>query len=525
MCMYLKLFLSCILVLACLTGQAKEKLNVLILNVDDLKPTLGCYGDDIAKTPNIDSLAKQGTVMLSNYCQQAVCAATRVSMYTGMRPDSTGVHDLHTFMRDVNPNILTLPQYLKQNGYTSVGYGKILHGAKNDDQPHSWTERYDKELPYNSEYPAPVIGKFQSPQLHTLQTEYMKKNKRFSQGKFLATLKKSNQYPATEALDLPDDAYPDGAVANGGISSLQKFAKSKEPFSLVLGFRKPHLPFAAPKKYWDMYEANRFQLAAHQENSKNGLSYALLTYGELGGYAGFETGKVVPKDKQRELIHGYYACISFVDAQIGRVMSELKRLNLVKNTVVVLWGDHGWHLGDHGLWCKHSNFEQATAAPLIISAPGMTKNQQTTSQTEFVDIFPTICELLDLKAPTQLEGDSLVPILKDATQSVKDYSVSQYPRRGAVGYSLRSGRYRAVFWMKRGVLSFSDFSQQNIQGLEIYDYKNDPQETVNQAGNPEYKSVKEKMTKHLEDYFSKYNNPEKAIEILSKMKKFSRKKK
>lgn len=175
---------------------AQSKMNVLILNIDDLKPSLRCYGDEFAITPNIDSLAKRGTVFLANYCQQAVCSASRVSMYTGMRPDSTGIHDLHTHMRDINPDILTLPQYMKQNGYDSIGYGKILHGAKNDDLEHSWSERYDKELPYNNDHEPPVIGKFQSPDLHDVLNSYKQKNKRFQQGKFLAMLKKNDLYPA-----------------------------------------------------------------------------------------------------------------------------------------------------------------------------------------------------------------------------------------------------------------------------------------------------------------------------------------
>lgn len=500
-------------------------MNLLIINVDDLKPTLGCYGDTVAKTPQIDSLASRGTVMLANYCQQAVCAATRVSMYTGLRPDSTGIQDLNTHMRDINPDVLTLPQYLRKSGYKSVGYGKILHGAKNDDIPYSWDERYDKELSYNSKFKEPVIGKFQSETLHKVLADFKKKNGKFKTSKLLAYLKKSDNYPATEALDLPDDAYADGAIAQGGISALQNFAKSEDPFSLVIGFRKPHLPFAAPKKYWDLYDPSKFELATHRTNSKNGLSYAMHTYGELGSYSGYKLGQVVPEDKQRELIHGYYACVSYVDAQVGKLMAELDRLKLSENTVVVLWGDHGWHLGDHGLWCKHSNFEQATAAPLIIVAPGMTPNQKTRSQTEFVDIFPTVCDLLNLEKPKQLEGVSLVPILKDASKSVKDYSVSQYPRKGKTGYSLRAGRYRAVFWMKKGVMSFTKFSEGLIEGLEIYDYKNDPNETINQAVNPEFLVVKELMIGHLKHYFSQYENPQKTIEMRAKMKQFRRGKK
>jgi len=333
------------------SGVAAKKMNVLILNVDDLKNSLGCYGDSKAITPNIDALASKGTVMLANYCQQAVCAVSRVSMYTGLRPDSTGVHDLHTYMRDINPNILTMPEHFKKNGYKTVGFGKILHGAKNDDVPLSWSERKDHDLPYNTKHPEPVIGKFQHPKLHEFQQEYIKANKRVHTGKLQSALKDNQLYHAVEALDLPDDAYPDGAIAKAGVSALQKMASSSEPFFLVLGFRKPHLPFVAPKKYWVMYERSAIKVAEYQKNSLDGVPYALHTYGELGAYKGFKTGKKIELEKQKELIHGYYACVSYIDVQIGMVMKELKRLKLSENTVVVLWGDHGWHLGDHGLWC------------------------------------------------------------------------------------------------------------------------------------------------------------------------------
>ena len=193
---------------------------------------------------------------------------------------------------------------------------------------------------------------------------------------------------------------------------------------MILGFRKPHLPFNAPKKYWDMYDKKKIKIHPYQKPVVNGHNISYHTYGELTNYADHEKGQKVPEDMQKKLIHGYYACTSFADAQIGKVMKALDALKLTKNTVVVLWGDHGWHLGDHGLWCKHSNFEQATAAPLIVVAPGMKKAQRTQSHTEFVDIFPTVCDLAGLPKPQQLDGESLVPILKNAKAKVKDYSVS-----------------------------------------------------------------------------------------------------
>jgi arylsulfatase A-like enzyme len=313
-----------------------------------------------------------------------------------------------------------------------------------------------------------------------------------------------------ESVDVPDEAYIDGAIANEGIRLMKELKTSGKPFFLAIGFRKPHLPFIAPTKYWNLYKRDDFKLATFQQKSKNGVDAAYHSSNELhiyGGVPDFDSYSADPKDhlaadKQKELIHGYYACTSFVDAQVGRVLKELKQLGLEKDTVVVLWGDHGWHLGDHGLWCKHTNFEQATRSPLIVTSPDFHKVGKTQSPTEFVDLFPTICELAGVPIPKNLDGTSLVPILKDPSASVKAYAVSQWPRGGktGMGYALRDKQYRYVEWFSKGY-STEKYNPKNRVGRELYDYQKDPLETVNLVDDPQYKAVVSRMNQQMQEFF------------------------
>lgn len=505
--------------------SAAEKRNVLILNIDDLKPTLGCYGNSIAKSPHIDALAKKGTTMRHNYCQQAVCAASRVSFFTGLRPDYTGVQDLNTHMRDINPNVLTMPEHFKKNGYQSIGYGKILHGAKNDD-PQSWTLRVQSsKLNYNSSHPAAVIEKYQSPKIHAfLQSDAGKKVKH-NKGLLSKVLKNKKLNTATECLDIPDDAYPDGAITKDGCAKLKELANNKSPFFMVLGYQKPHLPFTAPKKYWDMYDRASFPLAEVQTRSKDRPEYAYHSFGELGNYSDFTMNVAVPAAKQRELIHGYYACVSYIDAQIGQVMKTLKETGLEKNTIVVLWGDHGWHLGDHGLWCKHSNMEQATAAPLLIVSPDGKPQQNYQHPTEFIDLFPTVCKFANIEVPTQVQGVDLIPVLTDPSLKLKQYSVSQYPRHNANGYTLRAGRYRVTYWMDKEYLTQMAFNQKRVKAIEIYDYETDPLEKINLVKRKGNEGLVKEMATLIEGFFAANLNDQKGRKMRQLMKQHSRKNK
>ena len=480
--------------------------NILFLSMDDLKPELGCYGSQTVKTPNIDQLAKGGMLFEHHYIQQAVCGPSRASMFSGLRPDTTKVWDLKHTCREECPQAFTMQEYFKKAGYETAGSGKIMHGFKNED-PLSWSIPYvhSEDLPYTDGKTPALYTQYQSPEIHeafqSLEKSGLKKYKEKQQ--FMAKL---NAKPSTECLDLPDDAYSDGAMTEWGMGMLDRFAKLDKPFFLTLGYRKPHLPFVAPKKYWDLYDRSKIDLAEFQEMPKGAPSYAYHPGHELGGYSDIEIKELGnDPEKQRELIHGYYACVAYVDAQIGKVMAKLKETGLDKNTVVVLWGDHGWHLGDHGIWCKHSTYEQATHSPLIISVPKITTAGKTDAPVESIDIFPTLCELAGLPVPDQLEGTSLIPILGNPKIHVKEFSMSQYPdhhRKGLMGYSMRTGRYRLVAWVKDEVSRTGKFDRSLIDSIELYDYENDPIETVSQARNPEYKDVLKELEAKLDRYFS-----------------------
>lgn len=497
------------------SNYSKTKMNVLFIAVDDLKPILGCYGDKLIKTPNIDRLAASGTVFLQNYCQQAVSGPTRASLMTGKRPDYTKVWDLKTKMRDINPDILTIPQYFSQQGYSTSGIGKIydprcVDGRKDQDKP-SWTVPYYK-IPDNYFYKnqPPVLSYYQSEEAKqiakTLKEAANANGNTTNNGESETSLYK----PAVECLDLPDNAYNDGAETNRVMELLTNLSKDTQPFFFAVGFGRPHLPFVAPKKYWDLYKLEDMPLAKFQEHAKNSPELAYTNSSELRSYTDIpsltsftdmkENRIGLDKEKQKELIHGYYASVSYIDAQIGRILALLDSLGMRKNTIIVLWGDHGWHLGDHDLWCKHTNFENAAKAPLVISSPKL-KTSKTTSPTEFVDIFPTLCDLAGLETPQNLDGKSLTPLMKNPTASVKDYAVSQYPHDGKMGYSIRTSKYRLTWWMEKGFRSNNSFSRSMILEKELYDYDKDPLETVNVIDTKQYKSIVIDLEKKMTEFF------------------------
>lgn len=526
--MILRIQVTSVLILATLglpvLAQTPDKPNVLFIAIDDLKPVLGCYGDGIVKTPNIDRLAKMGTVFKSNYCQQAVCGPTRASIMTGMRPDVTKVWDLKTKMRDMNPDILTIPQYFASQGYSTQAIGKIYDPRCVDedlDKP-SWTVPYyktDKRY-YAAATGEPVLNYYQAKDTRAL----VEKQRREAGGKILtdqtllATIR-----PSMECVDVPDNAYVDGANMLQAKDILTALQKKDKPFFFAVGLAKPHLPFNAPKKYWDLYERDKMPVAVFQEKSKNAVDVAYQNSGELRAYSDIPAllsftdqksyGITLPADRQKELIQGYYAAVSYADAQVGIILNALDSLGLSKNTVVVLWGDHGWHLGDHNLWCKHSNFEEATRSPLIFSAPHI-KASATASISEFVDIFPTLCELTGVPVPAHLEGKSLVPLMQNQAASVKEFAISQYPRSAnavetqrmtdatarIMGYSLRTKRYRYTIWMDN-FRSTQPFKASSIVGQELYDYQQDPLEKVNVADDRNYtqtaRQLKEKMIRYF----------------------------
>jgi arylsulfatase A-like enzyme len=398
-----------------------------------------------------------------------------------------------------------MQQYFWRSGYQTAGCGKTMHGARNE-HPRSWSVPYpdSRMLKYADGFKVPAHDGcyYQGEKEHEVYSRIPEDRSDWRTRFYW--MREQGAMPSTEFLDVPDDAYLEGALANYSIGLLEKFSTEERPFFLTVGFVKPHLPFVAPKKYLDLYDPDDIELPAFREKAANSPFFAYHTFGELRSYTDIPSDFSTPIEdmKQKELIRAYYACVSYVDAQIGKILDKLDELGMADNTILVLWGDHGWHLGDHGMWCKHSNFEQATRAPLIFAAPGYAGGQKASGPTEFVDIFPTLCELAGLEVPASLEGTSLVPVMKDPAVKVKDFAVSQYPRGGnRMGYALRNDRYRLVLWMKNDWRSTQPFDEALVEDMELYDYENDPLETVSQARNPEYGDVLELLKGLLLEHF------------------------
>ncbi|NQU86054.1 MAG: sulfatase-like hydrolase/transferase [Mariniphaga sp.] len=467
-------------------GQQNEKLNILFIAVDDLKTNIGCYGDSLAVTPNIDALAEKGIVFSHAYCQQAVCAPSRASLLTGQFPDQTKVWDLQTQIRDINPDIVTLPQYFWQNEYQTAGVGKIFdyRSVENNDNL-SWSMPYGN--PYSNSLYDPDTGKpsYWYASKNAKDTIALLKAEASQLGVDTDSYVFERFKPSNECTDVPYDAYVDGAITKVGMQLLEQ-ASGDKPFFIAVGFQRPHLPFNAPKSFWDLYSRDNFQLAKFRNKAQNSTDLAYHNWNELRDYTDIPESGNLSGEKQLELIHGYYAATSYIDFLIGKLTDKLEELGLADNTAIVLWGDHGWHLGDHNLWCKHSNFEEATHAPLIIHYPGQ-PNPGSVSQSpvEFTDIAPTLCEISGIKIPVFFEGECLIPIIQNPEFSIRTGALSQYPRNNYMGYSLRTNRYRYTKWINKNDRSYYT--------SELYDYLNDPLETINQAFNPDYASVKDSL--------------------------------
>jgi arylsulfatase A-like enzyme len=466
------------------------KRNVLFIAVDDLKPNLGCYGDPIAKSPYLDRLAAKGLVFTRAYCQQAVCSPSRTSLLTGLRPDTTKVYDLETHFRNTIPNVVTLPEQFKRHGWHTQGLSKIYHGGLDDALSWSVSHWTPKARGYGSPEGQAIVARLLAEAAKT--DKPAKKAKAGKKAKSAASLVRGLPW---EAADVADNTFADGATADHAIEVLREV--KDRSFFLAVGFLKPHLPFVAPKKYWDLYDSEKFTFAEYRTAPQDCPPIAMSNWGELRAYYGIPKNGPLSPEQERNMLHGYYAAASYMDAQLGRVLDELERLGLADNTVIVLWGDHGWHLGDHGLWCKHTNFEQATRAPLLLSVPGQkTAGQKSDALVEFVDICPTLLDLCGVPLMENLEGCSFKPLVENPNRPWKKAAFSQYPRPnpatgGLMGYTMRTERYRLTEWRARNGGSVFD--------CELYDYQTDPQETVNIVNRPENADLVKNLTQTLHD--------------------------
>ena len=507
-------------------SQENEKPNILFISVDDLKPTIGSFGDDFAVTPNIDKLSETSTVFLNNHTQLAICAASRVSFLTGLRPDKTKVWDLKTKMRDVNPDVLTLPEHFKNNGYQTIGVGKIYDPRAVDGgrDRRSWSVPFvtQNQLTFSDGYSFPSGGFYQGKENRAVRAKL--RQEAIDKGVNNLNKYESERFkPPYENADVPDGAYMDGAIANRAVELLDQMDNTK-PFFLAVGFLRPHLPFNAPTKYWNLYKEEEIQLAEFQTKSKNPVDIAYKGGWEINTYKapGIEYIEndegllILPDDIQRKLIHGYYAATSYIDAQIGLVLKKLKEKGLDKNTIIVLWGDHGFHLGDHSQWTKHTNFEQSTRSPLLIKDPRINKTINVDSPTEFIDVFPTLCELAKLEIPEELDGISLKPQILGEQTTSKIFAVSQYPRHGnMMGYSFRTKRHRYTVWVNNKKSSEPIYIE-DIYAEELYDYTDDPLETENIIDNSEQLRIKTAFQTLAARFFNSQivNEPEPIVNEL-----------
>lgn len=501
-------------------AQKKKQPNILFIAVDDLRADLGCYGSEIVKSPNIDALAQSGIQFNRAYCQEAICGPSRASIMTGARPETINVIDLFQDFRLNCPSIKTIPQHFRENGYETVYTGKVFHGKYTDDAL-SWSRKPIKTK--RSGETEEVTGGYALPES---QLMYLK-NKIELEAKYGEKMIRENwlaKGPVTECADVPDDAYEDGQNTNSAIATLTDLVKKdSKPWFLGLGFHKPHLDWIAPKKYWDLYDEAKIPIATQVNPPLNGASMGLSESLEVRVGADVPKTEQFSPELQRRLRHGYYACVSYVDAQVGKMIQALKDSGEYDNTIIVLWSDHGFNLGEMGYWGKATNYELATRVPFIIVAPGITdkvKGQKSDALVELVDVFPTLCDLAGLQRPEHLEGHSIVPVLKNPSMKWQEAAFSLFPNPAmrewaarpytppfrnsffaplikkienriesqmgnkwdrqvfedfVMGYAMRTDRYRMVVWKDRR------FPDKEPLFVELFDHEKDALETTNIA--------------------------------------------
>ena len=455
------------LALACLAGSAATAAsptqpNVLFVVFDDLNNRLGCYGDPVAKSPNLDRLAARGTVFTRNFCQQPICGPSRASFMSGRRPDSLGIWSMTKYLYDLQPDAVTIPQWFLRHGYTSMSIGKVLGG-------------YGKE------------ADFKTLSVPDRRTGGKTKDE-FTLPNGTALPPNLARDPLCENRDVADEACFDSVSASLAITELRALAQKPEPFFLALGLFKPHTPYKVPKRYWNMYRREDIPAIETPVRPRNAPEIAFHANHEILGEP--KAPRTLDSEAKREIRHGYYAAMSFADAQFGRVLDALEELKLRDNTIVVIIGDNGFQLGEHDCWGKMTLFGWDARVPLIISAPGVGKGgMKTGAISELIDIFPTLTDLCSVPLPPKLDGTSLVPVLKNDSASVKSAALTQHPRPAlywgggpqalpqVMGYGLFTDRWSYHEWR--------EFKTGHVVGQELYDEQTDPLEMVNLAGTVE----------------------------------------
>jgi arylsulfatase A-like enzyme len=423
-------------------AHAAERPNVLFIAVDDLRPELACYGKQHIHSPNIDRLATSGVLFGRAYCMVPTCGASRASLMTGIRPARRRFVNYLAWAEKDAPGITTMNTHFKENGYCTLSLGKVFHHPQDNAVGWSKPAWRPKGIPW-----------YRRSENHELHEKRQKQENR-------------KRGPAWESADVPDNAYADGVLAERALADLRRLKAKDQPFFLAVGFFKPHLPFIAPEEYWDLYDYEKIQLPVNYHVPKDAPKESVHTSGELRAYAEIPATGPVSNEMARNLIHGYYACVSYTDALIGKLLDELDRLDLADNTIVVLWGDHGWNLGEHTLWCKHSCYETSLQIPLIVRAPGVKGGQRRSSIVESIDVYPSLCDLAGLTMPEHLQGRSLATLMKEPDSEWKSAAVGRYRNRDTI----RTDAFR-----------FTEYT--NAKGKLIsrmlYDHDADPDENVN----------------------------------------------
>ncbi|MDA9985255.1 sulfatase [Flavobacteriaceae bacterium] len=511
------LFLVSIVLFSCQRKASNENLrpNILFISIDDLRPELGSYGSEIAISPNIDNLASQGLQFNNAYCQQSICGPSRASVLTGIRPETSGVFHNYIKFREATPDVITLPQYFKQNGYETVYTGKIFHHGDKDDEL-SWSR-----LPaFDSldHLPKPVGFALKE----NIEARKKVRLEMFAKYGDVARFGLASGV-AYESADVSDNTYLDGYNTTLAIATMKEMAKNDKPFFIGLGFNKPHLNWVAPKRYWDLYDRKKIKISMQTEAPVNAAAMGLHPSFELRARSNIPKKGEINDELSITLKHAYLACVSYIDAQIGKMISALEKEGLRENTIIIVWSDHGFHLGEMGIWGKATNYEIATRVPLIIWTPNMPKSSKgktTNALVELVDIYPTLADLSGFEIPKHTEGKSFKPLIENPDLVWKNAAFSQFPtpalrewgaypirpamretyfgsllteveerikkqhgdkwnrvlfENNIMGYTMRTEQFRLIVWKDRTQ------PKEEPLFIELYDHKTDPYETINIA--------------------------------------------